>query len=64
MHLTMMRTRLEDMEQAEFDQLSQHIEPIFDLICLVWASSKGYRQPARILVLLQELCNLMINQVR
>ncbi|CAH8620633.1 unnamed protein product [Schistosoma intercalatum] len=64
MHLTMMRTRLEDMEQAEFDQLSQHIEPIFDLICLVWASSKGYRQPARILVLLQELCNLMINQCR
>ncbi|CAH8868903.1 unnamed protein product [Trichobilharzia szidati] len=64
MHLSIMRTQLEDMEQAEFDQLSQHIEPIFHIICLIWASSKGYRQPARILVLLQELCNLMINQCR
>ncbi|CAH8610928.1 unnamed protein product [Heterobilharzia americana] len=64
MHLSIMRSRLEDMEQAEFDQLTQHIEPIFHIICLTWASSKGYRQPARILVLLQELCNLMINQCR
>ncbi|KAF7257965.1 hypothetical protein EG68_04627 [Paragonimus skrjabini miyazakii] len=63
-HLSVLRPHIEDMEQAEFDQLPLHIEPVFSLICLIWASSTGYRQPGRILILLQELCNLVIEQVR
>ncbi|KAF8566483.1 hypothetical protein P879_10718 [Paragonimus westermani] len=63
-HLSVLRPHIEDMEQAEFDQLPLHIEPVFSLICLIWASSTGYRQPGRILILLQELCNLVIDQCR
>ena len=32
-------------------------------ICLTWVNSNFYSTPARIIVLLQELCNLFIQQV-
>ncbi|TGZ69565.1 hypothetical protein CRM22_003672 [Opisthorchis felineus] len=63
-HLSVLRPYIEDMERADFDQLPQQIDPGFHLICMIWASSSGYRQPGRILVLLQELCNLIIDQCR
>ncbi|TPP62234.1 Dynein beta chain ciliary [Fasciola gigantica] len=54
-HLSTLRPYLEDMEQAELEQLRMHFEPVMHLLCLVWASSPGYRQPSRILIILQEL---------
>ncbi|XP_041830036.1 dynein heavy chain 9, axonemal-like isoform X1 [Melanotaenia boesemani] len=33
-------------------------------VCLVWTSSRHYNTPARLVVLLQETCNLLIQQAR
>ncbi|VDP87363.1 unnamed protein product [Echinostoma caproni] len=63
-HLAILRPYLEDMEQAELEQLRTHFEPVMHLLCLIWADSPGYRQPGRILIILQELCNLIIDQCR
>ena len=32
-------------------------------VCLIWAHSEQYSRPARIIVILQEICNLFIDMV-
>lgn len=53
----------EDMESAEFPDVRGHIGPLMHTVCLVWANSRYYNTPARLIVLLQETCNLLIQQV-
>uniref|UniRef100_A0A671VS67 Dynein axonemal heavy chain 17 n=1 Tax=Sparus aurata TaxID=8175 RepID=A0A671VS67_SPAAU len=54
----------EDMESAEFPDVRGHIGPLMHTVCLVWANSRYYNTPARLIVLLQETCNLLIQQAR
>ena len=64
LHLNPLRNFLDEFEQAEFEECHKFIQPLFHVVCLIWANSKYYRMPGRIVVLLQEICNLMINMVR
>lgn len=50
------------LENGEFVLLSKNFDLIFHLICLVWAHSKCYCKPARLIVLIQELNNLIIKR--
>ncbi len=59
-----LRFHFEDMEQADFDQAEKLLVPLMHTICLVWANSEHYNTPARIIVLLQETCNMLIDMVR
>jgi len=54
--------QFESLETTEFDELKSAFDPMFHMICLLWAHSKHYCRPARIIVLLQELNNLMIRR--
>ena len=60
--MTPLRHWFEDYEQAEFDESIPLLAPMMHTIALVWANSR-YNTPARIVVLLQEVCNLIIEQV-
>lgn len=53
----------EEIEETDFAEVPQLLGIMFHLICLVWANSEYYQQPARLVVLLQELSNLMIEMV-
>ena len=64
LHLKPLKNHFEDLEQAEFDEAHKLFPPILHVICLVWANSDYYNTPGRIVVLLQEMCNLLINMVR
>ncbi|KAJ8318719.1 LOW QUALITY PROTEIN: hypothetical protein KUTeg_003810 [Tegillarca granosa] len=64
MYLKPLINHFQDYEQAEFDESTPLLAPMMHCICLVWANSKYYNTPARIIVLLQELCNMIINQAR
>lgn len=64
LYLKPLLTHFEDLEQAEFDECIPMLAPMMHCICLTWVHSKFYCTPARIIVLLQELCNLFIQQVR
>ena len=55
-------SHFESMETTEFDEMKSAFDPMFHTICLIWAHSKYYCRPARIIVLLQELNNLMIRR--
>ena len=63
MHLKPLRRHLEEMEECDFLELEQRFRPMFHIICLVWANSKHYCQPARLIVLLQEISNLVLDLV-
>ena len=63
MYLKAMRKHFEDLEEADFADINKMIPPMFHCLCLVWVHCKHYQQPARIVVLLQELSNLMIEIV-
>ncbi|XP_042364236.1 dynein heavy chain 9, axonemal [Plectropomus leopardus] len=54
----------EDMENAEFPDVRGQIAPLMHTVCLVWANSRYYNTPARLIVLLQETSNLLIQQAR
>jgi dynein heavy chain len=60
MHLKPLRVHFEIMEETEYVDLSKTFPPLFHTICLVWTHCQNYQQPARLVVLLQEVSNLLI----
>lgn len=38
-------------------QLPTFIAKVLNTICLIWATSKHYNTPSRVIVILQEFCN-------
>ncbi|XP_028263973.1 dynein axonemal heavy chain 9 isoform X2 [Parambassis ranga] len=63
-YLKPLQRLFEDMESAEFPEVKGQIGPLMHTVCLVWANSRYYNTPARLTVLLQETCNLLIQQAR
>lgn len=63
LHLTPLQHHLEEIESVEFSEVKSLVSPLLHVVCLIWATSKYYNTPARIIVLLQEICNLLIQQV-
>ncbi|KAA0725373.1 Dynein heavy chain 9, axonemal [Triplophysa tibetana] len=55
---------VEDLENVEFNEVKGRIAPLMHTMCLIWANSKYYNTPARVIVLLQEICNLLIQQAQ
>ena len=63
MYLRPARHHFEDYEQSEFDESGPLMAPMMHTIALIWVHSQYYNTPARIIVLLQEMCNMIINHV-
>ena len=62
-YLKPLRHHFEDFEQAEFDESKKLFAPMMHCLCLVWSNSEYYNTPARLIVLLQEVCNMIIKIV-
>lgn len=62
-HLKPLRRLLDDMEQFDFSELDKIIPAILHTVGLIWANSKYYCRAPRVIVLLQELCNMLIDMV-
>ncbi|XP_064179132.1 dynein heavy chain 9, axonemal [Anguilla rostrata] len=63
-YLKPLQRLFESLESVEFNEIKSQIGPLMHSVCLTWANSKYYNTPARIIVLLQEICNLLIQQAR
>uniref|UniRef100_G1L0C1 Dynein heavy chain tail domain-containing protein n=1 Tax=Ailuropoda melanoleuca TaxID=9646 RepID=G1L0C1_AILME len=61
-HLTPLSRHLELLESLEFPEVKPRLRPLLHVVCLIWATCESYRCPGRLTVLLQELCNLLIQQ--
>uniref|UniRef100_A0A493TYR8 Dynein heavy chain tail domain-containing protein n=1 Tax=Anas platyrhynchos platyrhynchos TaxID=8840 RepID=A0A493TYR8_ANAPP len=62
LHLMPLRRHLEAIEKAEFSKVKPLLLPLLHVVCLAWVTSQHYSVPARLVVLLQEICNLLIQQ--
>ncbi|NXL65574.1 DYH9 protein, partial [Chordeiles acutipennis] len=62
LHLMPLKRHLEDIEMVEFSEVKPFLVPLLHVVCLIWVTSKHYNVPVRIVVLLQEICNLLIQQ--
>ncbi|XP_068007847.1 dynein axonemal heavy chain 9-like [Melanerpes formicivorus] len=64
LHLAPLRRHLEAIETVEFSKVKPLLLPLLHVVCLIWVTSKSYSVPMRIAVLLQEICNLLIQQAQ
>ncbi|XP_073435796.1 dynein axonemal heavy chain 9 isoform X2 [Dendrobates tinctorius] len=64
LNLKPLQRHFEEIESIEFSAVKPLIVPLMHVLCLVWACSKYYNTPERIIVLMQEICNLFIQQAR
>ncbi|XP_056152705.1 dynein axonemal heavy chain 17-like [Lampris incognitus] len=55
---------LNDTEKNDYSELITSIKAMMHTVCLTWANSEDYCRPARIIVILQEICNLFIDMTR
>ncbi|XP_036766314.2 dynein axonemal heavy chain 17 [Manis pentadactyla] len=64
LYLKPLQILLEEMEQADFTVLPAFIAKGLYTICFIWATCEHYRMPSRVLVILQEFCNQLIEMTR
>ena len=62
-HLAPLSRHLESLESLEFPDVKPRLRPLLHVVCLIWATCESYRCPGRLTVLLQEICNLLVQQV-
>lgn len=48
---------------ARPSQLPTFIAKVLDTVCFIWATSEHYNTPSRVIVILQEFCNQLIETV-
>ncbi|XP_070335216.1 dynein axonemal heavy chain 9 isoform X5 [Odocoileus virginianus] len=61
-HLAPLSRHLESLESLEFPDVKPRLRPLLHVVCLIWATCESYRCPGRLTVLLQEICNLLVQQ--
>ena len=63
MYMLALNAGLENLMTAEFPEASKHLGPLMHTVCLIWVHSSYYNTPERITVLLETLCNYVIDMV-
>uniref|UniRef100_A0A672GZT9 Dynein heavy chain tail domain-containing protein n=1 Tax=Salarias fasciatus TaxID=181472 RepID=A0A672GZT9_SALFA len=61
-HLQPLQAQLSQLEREGFPSMETNTPALFHLLFLLWTNCQAYQRPARIVVLLQELCNMFIEQ--
>ncbi|XP_063285477.1 dynein axonemal heavy chain 11-like [Pelobates fuscus] len=62
LYLRPLKCYIAHLEESNFADVESLYSAVFHTICLIWTNSKYYCFPERIIVLLQELCNLLIDR--
>ncbi|XP_034084207.1 dynein heavy chain 11, axonemal [Gymnodraco acuticeps] len=62
LYLQPLHAQLIPLEKEGFPNLEKFTPVLFHTLFLIWTNCQSYQRPARIVVLLQELCNLFIEQ--
>uniref|UniRef100_A0A3Q1K2D2 Dynein axonemal heavy chain 11 n=1 Tax=Anabas testudineus TaxID=64144 RepID=A0A3Q1K2D2_ANATE len=62
LYLRPLRRLISSLEERGFPQIDALLPPLFHTLCLIWSHSQYYCIPQRMVVLLQEFCNLIIDK--
>ncbi|KAG8321110.1 hypothetical protein J6590_052486 [Homalodisca vitripennis] len=52
------------LEETDFADVSPCLKPLMHVVCLVWANSRYYCNSGKIIILLKQICNLIIQQAK
>ena len=63
LYLRPLRRLISSLEEKAFPQVESLLAPLFHTLCLVWSRSQHYCCPQRMVLLLQEFCNMLIEKV-
>ena len=67
-HLKPMSNILDEIENTEFEEICEKncikLQSLMEIVGLVWSRCKSYQNPLRMVVLLQEICNMLIDLAR
>lgn len=63
LYLNPLKRPLQHLEEMDFAECKPLLIPFMNTVCILWGNSRYYCQSAKITVLLQEICNLIIHQV-
>ncbi|XP_068565359.1 dynein axonemal heavy chain 17-like isoform X4 [Cebidichthys violaceus] len=63
-NLDSVQEKLEELEQMDYQQLGDNMAALMEEVRQLWIRSEFYRRPCRVVVLLQEICNLFIQMSR
>ncbi|KAG8443036.1 hypothetical protein GDO86_011741 [Hymenochirus boettgeri] len=64
LHLSTLRKYIRLLQETEFTEIWKLMPPLLHTVCLIWTHSKFYNIPSRIIILLQEFGNLLIDQAK
>ncbi|XP_071376580.1 dynein axonemal heavy chain 11 [Centroberyx affinis] len=62
LYLRPLRRLISSLEEKSFPQIDALLPPLFHTLCLIWSHSQYYCSPQRMVVLLQEFCNMLIEK--
>ncbi|XP_077576473.1 dynein axonemal heavy chain 11 [Stigmatopora nigra] len=62
LHLQPLSVQLSEMENERFPSFQTTIPALLHLLFLIWTNCQAYQKPTRIVVLLEQLCNLLIEK--
>ncbi|XP_072771260.1 dynein beta chain, ciliary-like [Nerophis lumbriciformis] len=62
LHLRPLRRLITNLEERSFPQVDTLLPPLFHSLCLIWSHSRFYCTAQRMVVLLQEFCNLILDK--
>lgn len=63
--LAPLRARLDKLLQRdEFNEIVGLFKPVMHTVMLVWKHSRFYAQPSRLVTLMREICNSLIEKAR
>ncbi|XP_061694561.1 dynein axonemal heavy chain 11 [Syngnathoides biaculeatus] len=62
LYLHPLRRLISSLEERSFPQVDTLLPPLFHTLCLIWSRSQYYCTPQRMVVLLQEFCNLILEK--
>lgn len=63
LYLNPLHKHFVQIEETDFPESKPLLRPMMHVVCLVWANSLYYCHSAKLIVLLKQICNLIINQV-
>ncbi|KAM6403695.1 dynein axonemal heavy chain 17 [Rhynochetos jubatus] len=64
LHLQPLRVLLEEMERADYSRLPPYVDRVLCAVRLLRSCCQRYRSPVRVAVILQEICNLLLEMTR
>ncbi|XP_075225794.1 dynein beta chain, ciliary-like [Lycorma delicatula] len=57
-----LKKRIEAIESTDFDEIAKLLPPMLHVLCLTWVHCKYYCSSTKVITILKEICNLLIEQ--